>query len=207
MKITIDRSVLEQALDALVRNYSDKLYDGHSATAASSFEADIASIKALAQPAAQRSGCTAGTDEECTQRGCATKCPQLQPAAQPTERRQCWKCGDADPALQAACDVPACGMREDQPAAQPTEPAGEPVGVVVATRWNADGVTTRYEAAFRPSAGVKAGDMLYIRPAVPLTRERVADLWIAVADIEHATDRQIAYARAIEPAHKIGGAE
>jgi hypothetical protein len=37
-----------------------------------------------AQPAAQRSGCTAGTDEECTQRGCATKCPQIQPAAQPT---------------------------------------------------------------------------------------------------------------------------
>jgi hypothetical protein len=39
-------------------------------------------LAALAQPAAQRSGCTAGTDEECTQRGCATKCPQLQPAAQ-----------------------------------------------------------------------------------------------------------------------------
>ena len=54
MKITIDKEVLDQALDALVIAYSDKLYDGHSATAASSFEADIAAIKALAQPAEQQ---------------------------------------------------------------------------------------------------------------------------------------------------------
>lgn len=29
-----------------------------------------------------------------------------------TERVPCWKCGDADPAFQAACKVPECGMRE-----------------------------------------------------------------------------------------------
>jgi hypothetical protein len=157
MKITIDRSVLEQALDALENNAGEYRVSGAKAILR----------KALAQP-----------------------------AAQPTEPSKDI-CVEQDERVFTRI----AAMKAQQ------EPAGEPVGVVVATRWNADGVTTRYEAAFRPSAGVKAGDMLYIRPAVPLTRERVADLWIAVADIEHATDRQIAYARAIEPAHKIGGAE
>ena len=39
---------------------------------------------APAQPAAQqphRSGCTAGTDEECVQRGCGTNCPAVSPQA------------------------------------------------------------------------------------------------------------------------------
>ena len=39
-------------------------------------------IAAPAQPAAQqphRSGCTAGTDEECVQRGCGTNCPAVSP--------------------------------------------------------------------------------------------------------------------------------
>ena len=39
---------------------------------------------APAQPAAQqphRSGCTAGTDEECVQRGCGTNCPAVSPPA------------------------------------------------------------------------------------------------------------------------------
>ena len=39
---------------------------------------------AQAQPAAQqphRSGCTAGTDEECVQRGCGTNCPAVSPQA------------------------------------------------------------------------------------------------------------------------------
>ena len=46
------------------------------------FRAALAS--APAQPAAQqphRSGCTAGTDEECVQRGCGTNCPAVSPPA------------------------------------------------------------------------------------------------------------------------------
>ena len=33
-----------------------------------------------------------------------------------------------------------------------------------------------------------------------LTRQQLADAWIGVSNIEHATERQIAYARAIESA-------
>jgi hypothetical protein len=95
-----------------------------------------------------------------------------------------------------------------QPAAQ-QDPAGEPVGVVVATRWNADGVTTRYEAAFRPSAAIKAGDLLYTRPAVPLTDEFLLSLWSGSDSPRPVLGKNkvLAFARAIEAAHKIGGAE
>ena len=37
----------------------------------------------------------------------------------------------------------------------------------------------------------------------PLTRKQLADAWIGTAHITHATERQIAYARAIEAAHAI----
>ena len=37
----------------------------------------------------------------------------------------------------------------------------------------------------------------------PLTRKQLADAWIGTAHITHATERQIAYARAIEAAHGI----
>ena len=95
-----------------------------------------------------------------------------------------------------------------QPAVQ-QDPAGEPVGVVVATRWNADGVTTRYEAAFRPSAAIKAGDLLYTRPAVPLTDEFLLSLWSGSDSPRPVLGKNkvLAFARAIEAAHKIGGAE
>jgi hypothetical protein len=100
-----------------------------------------------------------------------------------------------------------------QPAAQ-QEPDDLPVGVVVATRWNADGVTTRYEAAFRPSAGVKAGDMLYTRPAVRLSDvttdeiEALADKLGWVLDPQEAVDLVHFCTQLLaEREHKIGGAE
>ena len=37
-----------------------------------------------------------------------------------TELKQCWQCGDSDPAFQAKCDVPTCEMR--------AAPEQEPVG-------------------------------------------------------------------------------
>jgi hypothetical protein len=37
----------------------------------------------------------------------------------------------------------------------------------------------------------------------PLTRKQLADAWIGTAHITHATERQIAYARAVEAAHGI----
>ena len=58
-----------------------------------------------------------------------------------------------------------------QPAAQPTEP----VGFIVATRWNAADEVTRYEASFRPTAKIKAGDMLYTNPATPPATQPKAD--------------------------------
>ena len=42
----------------------------------------MAFVRGTPQPAAQqphRSGCTAGTDEECVQRGCGTNCPAVSP--------------------------------------------------------------------------------------------------------------------------------
>lgn len=91
-----------------------------------------------------------------------------------------------------------------QPAAQPTEPAGEPVGVVVATAWNADGITTRYATSFRESAALKAGDMVYTRPAVPLTDEQIEALFKGV-DSEDKGRFSIVrgFARAVEAAHGI----
>jgi len=90
-----------------------------------------------------------------------------------------------------------------QPAVQ-QDPAGEPVGVVVATRWNADGVTTRHAASFRDSAAIKAGDLLYTRPAVPLTDEQIEALFKGV-DSEDKGRFSIVrgFARAVEAAHGI----
>lgn len=47
-------------------------------------------------------------------------------------------------------------------------PSQEPVGFVVATRWNAADKVTRYEASFRNNAEIKAGDMLYTDPPQPV---------------------------------------
>lgn len=47
----------------------------------------------------------------------------------------------------------------------------------------------------------------HVQPAQrkPLTRKQLADAWIGTAHITHATERQIAYARAVEAAHGIKG--
>lgn len=62
----------------------------------------VASLLAASPPAEQqaqpgavdRTGCTAGTDEECTRRGCATTCPALQaaPKAAPGGQQNCGRC-------------------------------------------------------------------------------------------------------------------
>lgn len=39
-------------------------------------------------------------------------------------KQKCWLCGDMDPAFQARCNVPACGMKE-----QPAQPQQEPIAV------------------------------------------------------------------------------
>jgi hypothetical protein len=160
------------------------------------------------QPAAQQSGCTAGTDEECTQRGCATKCPQLQPEAQPTIDLNL---SHLDPFVSGLGKAILREMKESlaaQPAAQ-QEPAGEPVAFVRSLDNPSPRCVT--DLKYCTIAEHDNGDHLkyiplYTRPAVPLTTKRLAELWFRVADIEHATDRQIAYARAIEAEHKIGGA-
>ena len=161
MKITIDRSVLEQALDALENNAGEYRVSGAKAILR----------KALAQP-----------------------------AAQPTEPSKDI-CVEQDERVFTRI----AAMKAQQ------EPAGEPVGVVVATRWNADGVTTRYEAAFRPSAAIKAGDMLYTRPAVPLTDEQIQIWWASENGLEDCNMAKLLdftqVIRAIEAEHKIGGAE
>jgi len=49
----------------------------------------------------------------------ATALREALAAPQPAK---CWKCGDADPLFQVACNVPACGMREALAAPQPVQP-------------------------------------------------------------------------------------
>ena len=72
------------------------------------------------------------------------------------------------------------GLREALAAAVPVQ---EPVGFVVATRWNADGITTRHAASFRENANVKAGDMLYTSPqAQPISDERLCEAMRKAAD-------------------------
>jgi hypothetical protein len=159
-KITIERKVLEQALDALVRNYSDKLYDGHSATAASSFEADIAAIKELAHPAAQQ---------------------------------------EHDPFLPTGARI-ARGMRA-LAAAQPTEPAAQPVAYMtedgrVAMRGALDDCMPN---SIKKSFSIP----LYTRPAVPLSDEQIKQVFDNLPSA-HEKAWFIRYARAIEAAHKIG---
>ena len=54
---------------------------------------EVAAPAAPAQPAAQqphRSGCTAGTDEECVQRGCGTNCPAVSPPADSVLEDAAW---------------------------------------------------------------------------------------------------------------------
>jgi hypothetical protein len=42
-------------------------------------------------------------------------------------KQKCWLCGDMDPAFQARCNVPACGMKDQ--AAPVQEPVALPFGV------------------------------------------------------------------------------
>lgn len=79
--------------------------------------------------------------------------------------------------------------------AQP-QPVQEPVGFVVATRWNADGITTRHAASFRDSAVVKAGDLLYTSPAAALTTPEMLN--IAAQAMEQSIGGQAACLRAVE---------
>ncbi len=45
------------------------------------FDAALATGQATAARQPHRSGCTAGSDEECVQRGCGTNCPAVSPQA------------------------------------------------------------------------------------------------------------------------------
>jgi len=96
-----------------------------------------------------------------------------------------------------------------QPAAQPTEPAGEPV-MIYHGRCTIDcGEHGHQDVELLKM--IPAGSTLYTRPAVPLTRERVA------AIMEEATGLSASgmddldsfewLVRKVEADHKIGGAE
>jgi hypothetical protein len=94
--------------------------------------------------------------------------------------------------------------------AQPTEPAGEPVAFVVATRWNDADEVTRFAASFRDNANIKTGMKLYTRPAVPLTDEQI-DRAIAELGLNYLADaannRAVLRELCRKAAHKIGGAQ
>jgi hypothetical protein len=243
MKITIDRNVLEQALDALEKALPitrEQLY------------AIISLREALAQPAAPpkkretwlaiREGhLNAASDSYFTARpqldsavnrrifcaghfsGYGDEAPQ--PAAQPTNCRHCGGpetvlCGgQCKPAAQPTIDLsrldPFVGglgkailqeLKEDlaaQPAAQPTEPAGEPVA------WyehNPDLDAWFLAYSRNPKATTRPlvfGDTA--RPAVPLTDEQIHEIGRNKChlDYEDGSDVEM-FARAIEAAHKIG---
>jgi hypothetical protein len=241
MKITIERKVLEQALDAL----EDSRY-GAPCNRAEVRDAITALREALAQPTALPTNCRHCGGPETVLCG-----GQCQPAAQPTidlSRLEPFVGGLGKAILQE--------LKEDlaaQPAAQPTEPAkdigveqdervfariaamkaqqesaGEPVRYEyrwtnpagdpnpdsismdwceVEPRWNgtvqekcAELLAHRY--AGKPCYEVRS---LYTRPAVPLTVEKIRQLLDDVDEGQEGAEMIIAFARAIEAAHKIGG--
>jgi hypothetical protein len=145
MKITIERSVLEQALDAL------------ESIATSSETRDMvnAAIVALREALAQPERCELCNYQHGHQIGCENNPVDIalnaQPAAQPKGR--------------------FAGLREAlaQPAAQPTEPAGEPVAHFGSAYVNENGV--HITTVLGPVA-IPQDAALYTRPAVPLTDER-----------------------------------
>jgi hypothetical protein len=110
-----------------------------------------------------------------------------------------------------------------QPAAQQTEPAGEPVAARVVRRILPDEDETPAASTYDVQwIGVDpfkfAGD-LFTRPAVPLTDEHMCEAMRKAADdlrdhiyefgtiSEGVNPRLLAVGRAVEAAHKIGGAE
>jgi hypothetical protein len=190
MKITIERKVLERALDALEKALPitrEQLY------------AITALREALAQPAAQpkkretwlaiREGhLNAASDSYFTAR------PQLDSAVNRRIFYAGHSSGYGDEALQPAA--------QQEPFAYYNPAAKE----MVMEAGQRDRYAKRTDGRCVGDYSRACTEPLYTRPAVPLTTKRLAELWFRVADIEHATDRQIAYARAIEAEHKIGGA-
>ena len=222
MKITIDKAVMEQALDALVRNYSDKLYDGYGATAATSFEDDISAIKALEQPAAQP---TEPAYTEAVSLATALFKKHFAHEEHYASGRIVW--APCDTTAGVISQIDNMVSRLIQPAVQ-QDPAGEPVAFVKSLDVPAGSFVTdlKYCSGAEHDSGEHLKYIpLYTRPAVPLTDEQIRQSvkkavtenklsWVGFNKDEQGrytvpalSPSNYQLARAIEAAHKIGGAE
>jgi hypothetical protein len=191
-KITIDRSVLELVLDALQHGITEMNHRGCAIECMPMHHAVKALREALAQPAAQPA----------VPRAFEYKNPMTGHAILSYD-------DNADLRLLIAekgyVKEP---LYKSQPAAQ-QEPAGKPDAWI-----NAQALKElrKPEMTWMPAWNRQSEAnpiALYTRPAVPLTDEFLLSLWSGSDSPRPVLGKNkvLAFARAIEAAHKIGGAE
>jgi len=210
MKITIDKAVLEQALDALENNAGEFRVEGAAAILR----------EALAQPAAQP---TYGSPE-LEQLILDRLAQKAQPAAQPTE-----PAGEPEmpqdwfPGMDQTYREKAWALAKAQ-----QEPAGEPYAWHYRNKGGSSEPSKRLDADMQAANDFPQAHFitaLFTRPAVPLTDEQIRQVvkkavlenklsWIGFNKDEQGrytvpalSPSHYQLARAIETEHKIGGAE
>jgi hypothetical protein len=224
MKITIERKVLEQVLD-----WFEWFHSGPELTPVLSSTQVMNGLReALAQPAAQPT-------EPAQQVAQPVLVQSVNSAAKDAIMGAAYDFRDAHISgsmnlkrsahaeLENAVDAAlAAAQTAPQPAAQQTEPAGEPVAFVQSLDKASPRCVT--DLKYCTIAEHNNGDHLkyiplYTRPAVPLSDERMCEAMRKAADdlLDHIYEfstisegvnpRLLAVGRSIEAAHKIGGAE
>jgi hypothetical protein len=192
-KITIDRSVLEQALEALINAVPYSINNAFIQA-----QAAKALRNALAQPAAQP---TEPAYTEAVSLATALFKKHFAHEEHYVSGRIVWAPCDTTAGVISQIDNMVSGLI--QPTTQQA-PAGEPVAV-----FREDDDIGHIDLLPYQGPMLKDGDKLYTRPAVPLTDEFLLSLWSGSDSPRPVLGKNkvLAFARAIEAAHKIGGAE
>jgi hypothetical protein len=186
MKTTIDKAVLEQALDGL--SGTDAFRVGMATTI-------IREALREAQPAAQP---TEPAYTEAVSLATALFKKHFAHEEHYASGRIVWGPCDTTAGVISQIDNMVSGLI--QPTTQQA-PAGEPVAV-----FREDDDIGHIDLLPYQGPMLKDGDKLYTRPAVPLSDEQIAEITVDFyGSAIHEDD--YGFARAIEAAHKIGGAE